>query len=546
LTIGSYRAAANNFSEAARQYETGNLWEAAAGALFNQSICLVGISPLHRKEALLALQRCRDLARSHDLAGPTAYNQIARGLIALEDGDLHESLKLHRTGLSKLPPTEQSYRRMDILIQLTVIALRLGHIALARRYMNESEKVFRVHGICLYQPHHIAAQGALLFEEGKIEQATLLLTKAVEPLFHRGVQTLSELALAAVYISQRAAVIPKQWLNCRAFSVNPVLHGGSTWWQYQIALGDMALADDRISDATSIFHTVISGSSDLYHRAKAEIHLSKIFLRRKEATKSAELARNASETLSKIGPTTLQTTLQCLKAGIAYQAGDFTLTEQLVKRGLRSSKMSFTDHLALKTWLATIDGRSPKLVFSHHINLISLQTKQNFSPTLRYLGHSTFLVSDHYKVDLSRLPSLRDILLFLLSKSNHHATYAELQQSVWKESIHAQGWQQKIRNAVVRLRDHFPFTLAPIILQSDGIALFTDAIHIEHLDVPITRHKLDPNVLQLLKQRVYTSSELSAQLHLSPATTKRLLKRLTENQQVRSIRKGRHVYYETL
>ncbi|TWW07945.1 hypothetical protein E3A20_29250 [Planctomyces bekefii] len=153
-----------------------------------------------------------------------------------------------------------------------------------------------------------------------------------------------------------------------------------------------------------------------------------------------------------------------------------------------------------------------------------------------------FTVSEHYTISLERHPALAELLHYLLLTHNFSADSAEIQTQVWKQSLATQGWQQKIRNTIMRLRDFFPYTIAPIIVHADKVSLFREAIDI----VPTRTEGLgtEEEALRLLSHGPMSSIDLAHRLKISAATAKRVLKRLADDKAVCVTKQGRNVFYQ--
>ena len=121
---------------------------------------------------------------------------------------------------------------------------------------------------------------------------------------------------------------------------------------------------------------------------------------------------------------------------------------------------------------------------------------------------------------------------------------AEVQTNVWHESVSSQGWQQKIRNSIMRLRDLFPYTIAPILLQGDNhIRFFSGAIKLHAAlqeDLP-----MDILAMRALSDGPLSSQQLSEKLSISLATSKRILRKLSDDHEVSIEKLGRNVVYKT-
>src|SRR5690606_24954894 len=128
----------------------------------------------------------------------------------------------------------------------------------------------------------------------------------------------------------------------------------------------------------------------------------------------------------------------------AYQEGAFADCERILKQAMKSNRLGFADRFLLSSCVATIEGRSPRLTADWQIQLMARFTRTYFAPTLEAIDERHFRVSEHYIVSLERHPSLAELLHYLLLKSNFSADASEIQAQVWKQSLQAQGWQQKI------------------------------------------------------------------------------------------------------
>jgi hypothetical protein len=129
-----------------------------------------------------------------------------------------------------------------------------------------------------------------------------------------------------------------------------------------------------------------------------------------------------------------------------------------------------------------------------------------------------------------------------LRKTSFSASAEDIQTNVWKQSLQLQGWQQKIRNTIMRLRDFFPQTMAPLILHDENIALFKEAIEFKRPRQAGT--KGSPDIRQILMEGPMSSHDLAKNLALSPATTKRILKKMAQQDSVVIIKNGRNVLYK--
>jgi hypothetical protein len=164
-----------------------------------------------------------------------------------------------------------------------------------------------------------------------------------------------------------------------------------------------------------------------------------------------------------------------------------------------------------------------------------------FAPTLKFIDGKSLLISDFYEVNLEKHSAMAELIQYLIERRAEGATLAEIQMDVWQESIKAQGWQQKIRNAVMRVRDLCPYTIAPILIHNERLRFFSRAIAVvrdEFDALPV-----DARVKTALKKESLSSQQLAEKINVSLATAKRLLKKMTTDNQVVVLKEGRNVVY---
>ena len=164
-----------------------------------------------------------------------------------------------------------------------------------------------------------------------------------------------------------------------------------------------------------------------------------------------------------------------------------------------------------------------------------------FAPTIKMDGNRSFTVSDHYVVSLEKHPAMGDLIAYLSERIPGGAPLADIQSDVWKESVNAQGWQQKIRNAVMRVRDLFPYTMAPLLIHSDNLRFFGEAIRVvrEHDDsLPV-----EDKVRHLLCEGPLSSQQIAEKIDVSLATAKRILKKMSDDHVIHPEKQGRNVVY---
>ena len=93
----------------------------------------------------------------------------------------------------------------------------------------------------------------------------------------------------------------------------------------------------------------------------------------------------------------------------------------------------------------------------------------------------------------------------------------------------------------MRVRDLFPYTIAPIVVHSDTLRFFGEAIRIirDHDDsLPV-----ESRVRHILGEGALSSQQIAEKIDVSLATAKRLLKKMSDDDMIRMEKLGRNVVY---
>lgn len=541
--LGRYIPAAELFYEASRVYRNLGDWEAAAKTIFNTAAChLNGGSP-RRDEAFAMIEECRRLAEAHELPGPLSHCEAAYGLDAYQRGDFAAAREHLRRALDHLPISDKSYRRLHILSMLSLTYLAMGRYHLARKFGRQTLDLAALDESEHYQLRYKSLNAELLWEDGLIEESQALLKASIDPFDTRGVHILEELAALSRYNFQ-SALLDRRPVQTKVEIDEALKKNHFVWLDYVHSRGQLHLNQDDIVGAESHFEEVLTRARDVgdrYHEAIGLLSMVQSLLRQRRASEIDGLFREFEIVVGRMGETPLKSEVLFIHAARAYQLGDFPECERLLRQALKSPRQSFADRFVLSGWVATVDGRSPRLTADWQAQMMARFTRTYFAPTLEAVDERHFRVSDHYIISLERHPALAELLHYLLLKSNFGADAAEIQTQVWKQSLATQGWQQKIRNTIMRLRDFFPYTIAPIIVHADSISLFKEAITI----VPTRREGLntDEEIVRLLRHSPMSSLELAKRLKISAATAKRVLKRLSDEHTVLATKQGRNVFY---
>lgn len=543
--LGRYLQAAEAFYDASKLFSLLRDWESAARCIFNTAACHLNGGTSRVSEAFSMIEECRRLAQRENLPGPLSHCEAAYGMDAYQHGDFAAAREHLRQALEYLPISDKSVRRLHILSMLAYTYLAMGRYHLAKKFANQTFDLAALDESQRFKTRYTTLRAELLWEDGLIEESQQLLSSSVLPLESHGVHTLEELSTLSRFLLQSA------YLNAsngpERFEIDEALQKNvHAWLDYKYACGQITLNRSDFPQAESLFTDCLNiarKNGNRQHEALGLLGLIQSQLKQRKVEATDTLYKELEVVVARLGETPLRTPILFIHAARHYQSGNYAECEKLLRQALKTSRQSFADRFVLAAWIATMEGRSSRLTLPWQIKLLARFTRQYFAPTLEALDEQHFRISGNYLVSLERHPSLADLLHYLLLKPNYSASMSEIQSCVWKQSLATQGWQQKIRNTIMRLRDFFPQTIAPIIVHHDEVSLFKEAITIQ----PSRREGLDTNaeIIRLLCESPMSSSQLSKRLKISAATTKRILKRLTEESTIQSIKNGRNVFYET-
>lgn len=541
--LGRYLQGGELFHEASRLYFTLEDWDAAAKTTFNTAACHLNDGRKNRRKAFSLIEECRHLAQRYGLQGPLSHCEAAYGIDAYQHGNFPAALAHLRRALSYLPTADNSYRRLHVLSMLSYTYLAMGRYHLAKKFGLQTFNLAALDESDRNKTRYLALKAELLWEEGNLDKSQSLLLKACQTTEVRGVHTLEDLS------TLNRLNIQSAYLGITGEAIRPIIDESlkknqDTWLSRMYGLGQIHLNQNDFENAESRFRECQRKAREIenpYHAALGTLGLIHSKLKRRNFEQFDSLLYDFESQVAHLGDSPLKAQTLFVLSARAYQMGDFTECGRLLKLAEKVPRVSFSDRFVLLGWLATTQGRSFRMTGQSQIQLMARYTKTYFAPTLEALDRHTFQVSGHYTVSLDRHPALATLLHHLLSKSSFSATTDEIQTQVWKQSLALQGWQQKIRNTIMRLRDFFPQTMAPLILHDETISLFRDAITLSRPRQGGLGSAAE--IRDLLQEEPMSSRELAKQLNISPATTKRILRKLAEDRIVSPIKKGRNIYY---
>jgi tetratricopeptide (TPR) repeat protein len=543
---GQYTEAARFFKQASDHYLAIDDWEGATKSLFNTAACFHNGADGQREEGFAYVEMARRIAETHNFQGPLAHIEAFYGLDAYHHGHFAEAREHFRRSLGVLPMADKGFRRLHVLSMLSLTYLATGRYHLARKFGRQTLDLAALNNSDRYKTRYLSLEAELLWEEGSVVESQNLLIKAQSGFRANGIHTLEELSTYSRSLIQ-SALLGETAANSKVNIDQSLTRNVFNWLEYQKSDAEFKLTLGKYQEAYQGFSAMESAAvdkGDRYHEAVSILGQVEAMLATRQVGEALERKTHRLEvTIGRIGDTPLRTKLSFVHSAMAYLNGDFEGCKRILRSATKSHKISFAEKFVLNCWLATVEGRSMRLTSPWQINMVGRFTKLYFSPVVEVVDDRHFVVSDHYTVSLERHPALAQLVSFLIKRSNYRASLEEILQEVWHQSINTQGWQQKIRNTIMRTRDFFPFTMAPFILHQDDVGIFSDAIK---LRIPQSdRPERESEIQRLLLGQPMTSLQLAERLQISAATAKRTLKKMSDEDQLRAIRDGRNIFYSS-
>ena len=542
--MGRYPEAAAAFEEAAPILLELQDWEGAARALFNAGACIQNSGAEKTEDATALVEKARKLSIEHNLPGPRSHCEAFYGVEAFSKGNFIGAREHFRRAMTVLPASDKSFRRLHIMSFLSFTYFAMGKYALGIKFGRQTIELAALDASERFKTRYQALEAEILWEEGKIPESMQVLQSATHQLALHGVRNLEELSTLSRYQIQLAAMGEA---SSEKFKVDESLQKNQTQWleyKYSRVLLLASAAETSVDLLAELEDCLKMARilDALNHQAYILLAIISQHLQRHELDKVQQRLSSLEIAVSRLGDTPLGAKLQFIYAAIAYQKGDFDRAFKLLHATEKMVAVSWPDRFAAHACLATLRGESPRFQYDWQEKLVARFVRSYFAPTLRFSNGKSLIVSDHYTVNLEKHPAMADLIQYLVAAPAGGVTLAEIQGNVWKESVNAQGWQQKIRNAVMRVRDLCPYTIAPIVIHNEKLRFFGEAIDIvkDVSDEP----SVDRRIQHLLSQSPLSSQQLAEKTNVSLATVKRLLKRMTDEKQIAVRKDGRNVVYQ--
>ncbi len=216
-----------------------------------------------------------------------------------------------------------------------------------------------------------------------------------------------------------------------------------------------------------------------------------------------------------------------LLAAYLYRRGEFHDCIQTLRRARRLSQDRLRRRI-ISLWLAHARGRMPRHV-DPELSAVSLQLlRYFFAPSLKSLGHSLYVINDVYKVDLGPYPVLNRLLQEILRHPQKALATQDVQDLVWRQTASLEGWKQKLRNTVSRLRFQFRFMMAPLVIQSQGmLRLNLEALSFEPVPANLQSERMQ-DILRALQHGPRSMEGLKDATRIPDSTLRRYLRELQD------------------
>jgi len=545
--LGRYPQAGELFYEGYNIHHELKNWYEAARSVYNAASSFFSAGGKHQARAFPLVEKCRRIAEPYKLYGPLSHVEAFYGHDDYWHGDFAGARDHYRRAHKYIPSSDQSYRTLHVLSMLTFIYLRTGQFALARKFGNKTLELAKKDESQRFRSRYDNLRAELMWEDGLISESQLFLQEKTQNLFDKGVNTLEELSSLGRYYLQ-CAMLRDDSVTFTSKISDQLKKNNGDWIEFLYAKSQLHLSQGTYKSAKQSFEQCLANSqqySDKYHYGLSLLGLIQISLATNQVDdKLTDLIDKFEIAMAKLVETPVKVHIHFIRASLAYRSGDFESCKRHLKAASTQSRITFTDKFILQAWSKTIEGHSCRIHLDWQKSMISHLTKIYFQPNLTPLGDRRFLISNHYEVCLTKQPAISDLLEFLLQKNKYQTSPSDIQKFVWKQSLQQQGWQQKIRNSITRMRTYFPYTIAPLLLHNDKIEMFSEAIDIH----PMSRQDLSPKdeILRLLKEGPMSTVHLSNRINVSQATTKRLLKNLVEGDEITVMKVGRKVLYQSI
>jgi tetratricopeptide (TPR) repeat protein len=545
--MGRYPDAAVAFEEASPIMLELQDWDGAARALFNAGACIQNSGYDNAGAATALVERCRKVSEEHNLFGPISGCEAFYGVEAYSKGHFMSAREHFRRAMTILPANDKTFRRLHPMSFLSLTYFAMGRFALGIKFGRQTLELAALDSSERLKSRYQSLEAEILWEEGEIAESMKVLRASVRPLALHGIRVLEELSTLTSY-QIRSAILGET--SVETFKIEESLQKNkATWLEYLYSSALLKCSYEHFAESMAELRDCLERAKEigsLNYQALILLAMIRLYLQKHDLESVQEWLPALETAVSRLGDTPIRAKLQIIYAAISYQSGDFEKSVKQLQSIEKMTAVSWPDRYSSQACLSTARGESPRFQHKWQEDLVARFVRGYFAPTIKFealkdrkVGH--FVISDHYIVNLEKHPAMADLLVYLSGQMPHGASLSDIQTEVWKESLNAQGWQQKIRNAVMRIRDLFPYTMAPVLVHNDTLRFFGEAIRV--LRENEVADSVEIKVQRLLSVEPLSSHQLAEKMDVSLATAKRVLKKMTDGRQIQIEKIGRSVVY---
>ncbi len=196
----------------------------------------------------------------------------------------------------------------------------------------------------------------------------------------------------------------------------------------------------------------------------------------------------------------------------------------------------------LTSWHETVSGKN-KSKLNYTDNYTNRLTRLIFSPRIEKTGESSYQIGEIDYIDLQKKPILKKILEVITQQKDERIKVEELQEIVWGQATSLEGWRQKIRNSISRLRYEFRFILLPFLYQTEGVIELNSLLLLKNRPTPKKTSTRNNIIFMILEREQLTSRELAIRTRIPHPTVKRIIRKGIKDGYLQSKMTGKTFIY---
>jgi DNA-binding winged helix-turn-helix (wHTH) protein len=231
--------------------------------------------------------------------------------------------------------------------------------------------------------------------------------------------------------------------------------------------------------------------------------------------------------------------LHLLDCSVAYKTGNKKQFLYLLK-SIKQHPYHSTLAQPISIWSKTASGqRNCSIIDGYSLRLTYLL----FMPTLERIGPYSYIAAGNYRISLFEKPILNKLLEVLIRNQGEPLHVEDLLQTVWGHSTNLEGWKQKIRNAISRLRYEFRFLMIPIFHQKDGYILLSNDLKIIKNSPNKASDQRAEFLLAILEHEQLTAREIAVRTKIPYPTVMRIVRKKASEGLLEKIKYGKSFTY---